>query len=359
MNEYERMRLIVEGKTEELDRVPCAGYGIGVFTTESLKPCNVTWSEALKTPEGLAKVVSYPHRACGLESIHVPIDIIIEAEAIGLLADLREKQAERGKYLWPNIKVREVTTTGIKLEKPENLLEAIPDDVANAGRVPVITGALKILHEEFYGKVPVSAGIIGPFMTLSGYVLDTVKFYTKCRTDPEEVKEWYKASSRLTVELAKIYREAGADLISIREDGLSCDCVHPDFFRYMKPLITEVFKKTNAEVLTMSGAAGPIVKDCAEVGAKILAIDEKTSVAQAKKDAESMKPKYKMAIQGNLPTMALLGKKGTGEKIRSYVKKIIEEGVDVVAHGSDFFINTPLENIKIMVEATKEYGVKK
>ena len=45
------------------------------------------------------------------------------------------------------------------------------------------------------------------------------------------------------------------------------------------------------------------------------------------------------------------------EKIREYVRDIIEQGVDVVSPGSDFWIKTPSKNIRTMVEATKEFGV--
>lgn len=358
MNEYERAKLVLEGRIEELDRVPCSCYGVGVFTTESLSKANAEWLDAFKDAEKMAKIASIPHRLCGLESITVPHDILVEAEAIGMMPDFRKKQAKRGKYIWPNIMEREMTKDGTKIEKAEDL--PIPDDIANAGRIPVVTKALKILHEEFYGKVPVCVRTVAPFTALTGYIMDTIKFFMKAKTNPEEIINFYERMKQFTIELTKIYFEAGADIVNFTEDGASCDSIAPPMFRELiKPQITDIFKKSGANTMTMSGTALPIIKDCAETGAKVMTIDEKTDVSKAKAELEAMKPAHKMALAGNVPTVTLLGKKGKEEKIKEYIKGIIEKGIDVVSPGSDFFITTPLENIKVMVEATKEYGVKK
>ncbi|MHC1585834.1 MAG: uroporphyrinogen decarboxylase family protein [Candidatus Syntropharchaeia archaeon] len=354
MNSYERMMLILEGKRNEVDRIPCACPATGTYTVDFMEKYDAHWPDAHKDPEKMARLGSAAHRECGVESVVIPFDAVVEAEIVGMAPDFREKQIKKGKLLWPSVYRQGFRADGTKIETPDDLI--IPDDLANAGRVPVITKALEILHEEFYGKVPVCTRVVAPLTMLSGYVMDTVQFMMKMMTNPDEVVSFYERVKPMVIELVKIYFEAGADIVAISEDGASCDNLSPKHFdEYIKPQLKEIIGKSGANAMTMSGAAGPIIKSCIETGTKIIALDEKTDLAKAKEDRDSMMPAYYMAIAGNLPTMGLL-KKGPVDKIKEYVKSIIPY-VDVVAPGSDFWIKTPTENICAMVEATKEFGV--
>ncbi|MHC1585835.1 MAG: uroporphyrinogen decarboxylase family protein [Candidatus Syntropharchaeia archaeon] len=358
MNSYERMMLILEGKKEEVDRIPCACPCVGTYTLDFMEKYDAHWPEAHKDPEKMARLGSAAHRETGLESVMVPFDVIVEAEILGMAPDFREKQIKKGKLLWPGVFRQGYRADGVKIETPDDLI--IPDDPANAGRVPVITKALEILHEEFYGKVPVCTRVMGPLTTLGGYVLDTVQFYMNLATKPEEVKDFYERVKPLTIELVKIYFEAGADMVAVAEDAASCDNLSPEHFENLvKPQLKDIISKSGANVMSMSGQATPIIKACAETGTKMIVLDEKTDIVKAREITDSLKPEYSMALAGNLPTMGLL-KKGPVEKIKEYVKNLIETAkIDVVSPGQDFWVKTPTENIRAMVEATIEYGAVK
>jgi [methyl-Co(III) methanol-specific corrinoid protein]:coenzyme M methyltransferase len=354
MNSYERMKLILEGKKGEVDRIPCACPGIGTYTEELMNEFDAMWPESHREPEKMATLGAAAHEKYGLESVVVPFDAVVEAEILGMAVDFREKQLKKGKILWPGVLRPGFTKDGIEIKEPSDIV--IPDDIANAGRVPAVTKALGILHEKYYGEVPICTYIMGPFTTMIGYVLDTIKFMMMVRTDPEKVKAFYRAVIDLPIELAKIYKEAGADIVAFREDGVCCDNVSPkDFLELFKGPITEVFEKSPINVLTMSGTAGPIMKDCAEVKAKMIVIDEKTDAVKAREDIDAAGTG--VALAGNLPTMTLLKKKKNEDKIDEWVKKIIEEAhIDVVAPGCDFFVKTPGANIEAMIKATAKYG---
>ncbi|RLG32221.1 hypothetical protein DRN98_05590 [Methanosarcinales archaeon] len=354
MNSYERMKLILEGKKGEIDRIPCACPGVGTYTENLMKEFNAGWPEAHKDPEKMAILGSAAYEKFGLESVVVPFDAVVEAEILGMAVDFREKQLKKGKILWPGVLRPGFTKDGVEIKEPSDL--TIPDDIANSGRVPVITEALKILHEKYYGEVPIFVWSMGIFTTLLGYVLDTIQFMMLVRTDPEKVKAFYNAVLDLPIELGKIYKEAGADYVVYREDGACCDNVSPkDFVDLFKAPISEIFAKSPMEILTMSGTAGPIMKDCAEVGAKMIVIDEKTDAVKARESVDSAGTG--VALAGNLPTMSLLKKKNSADKIDAWVKNIIENAkIDVVSPGCDFFVKTPDENIEAMVAATRKYG---
>jgi len=58
---------------------------------------------------------------------------------------------------------------------------------------------------------------------------------------------------------------------------------------------------------------------------------------------------------GNVPAKQVIHA-GSGELIKKVVKKTIEDGIDIVSPGCDFWIETPVEKIKIFVSAVEEYG---
>ena len=89
------------------------------------------------------------------------------------------------------------------------------------------------------------------------------------------------------------------------------------------------------------------------VGADAIAFDERTKVSVAREKADSVKKGY--PIIGNVPAKQVIHA-GSGELIKKVVKKTIEDGIDIVSPGCDFWIETPVEKIKIFVSAVEEYG---
>jgi [methyl-Co(III) methanol-specific corrinoid protein]:coenzyme M methyltransferase len=91
-----------------------------------------------------------------------------------------------------------------------------------------------------------------------------------------------------------------------------------------------------------------------ECGASAIAVDERTPIDKAKEITEKIKPHY--PIIGNVPAYGVIHA-GPVERIRELVRKDIEGGVDAVAPGCDFWLETPTEHIEAFVSASKEFGV--
>ena len=356
MTSYDRVLTILKGKTEDLDRIPCLCPGVGNYSIDFMREFDAWWPDAHKDPEKMAKLASAAYRMCGLESVVVPFDIVVEAEMLGMEPDFRERQAKRGKYLWPTIARPGVTRDGRIINEPYDLV--VPDDIASAGRIPVITKALEILHEEFYGKVPIFAWVVAPVSSLPGYVMDAIRFYMWFRTAPEKIEAAYEILRPMDIELAKIYLEAGADVIAIREDSASCDSVSPkDFVNLIKPNLQEIFKGIKAPTfLTMSGTATPIIGPIVEIGANAVVLDEKTNMIEARKIVDSKKPAHTIALAGNVAPKDVLHQ-GPIERIRENVRFLIQKArVDMIAPGCDLWLQTPWQHVKAMVDATIEFG---
>ena len=143
MNSYERVMAVLEGRKDEVDQIPCVNT-VSTATIEFMEKEDAFWPDAHKDPEKMARLGAAAHKYCGLDNITIPFDMTVEAEVFGVPIDFREKAAKKGRYLWPGAK-RSVA------ESPDMIY--IPDDIPNTKRVAVISKAIKILKEQYNGKV--------------------------------------------------------------------------------------------------------------------------------------------------------------------------------------------------------------
>ena len=335
MNPYERLMLILSGKKKDADRIACVN-SVSVSTIEFMKVYDAYWPAAHKDPVKMAKLGSAAHRLCGLDNVSIPFCMTVEAEALGAVIDFHED-----KIKWPSVREFHV--------KASSDLR-FPKDVSEAGRVPVVVEAIKRLKEEFGGNVPVNAYMVPPFTSISSYLVDSITFLKWLGKAPEKAHQLLKDTLDVYAEIASLYRDAGADIITLHGMGASNDNISPKHFdEFVKPYLKEIIKRLKAPtILNICGSALMIVDKMVECGASAIAVDERTPIKKAREKVERIRPGY--PIIGNVPSYRVIHQ-GSLQKIREAVRRCIEEGVSIVAPGCDFWIETPTEHIKAFVEA--------
>jgi len=331
---------MLHGKRNEVDRVPCIN-SVGTYTLDFMKASDAYWPHAHANSEKMARLASAAHKLCGLDNISVPFDMTVEAEALGAAIDFHENTMK-----WPSI--REFIA-----EDVSDL--SLPRDVSEAGRIPVIVKAIKILKKEFDGKVPVNAFVAPPFTSVSSYVVDTVTFLKWLRADPNKVHAFLKEFVGMYAEIAHLYQDAGADVITFHEMGGSTDNISPKHFEeFVEPYLKEVLANLEVPtILNVCGSALPITGKMLECGTNAIAIDERTSLSKAKEVVKTAGSNC--VLIGNVPAFTVIHK-GPVEAIREAVKHAIEEGTDMAAPGCDFWLETPTEHVKAFVDAVAEFG---
>ncbi len=265
----------------------------------------------------------------------------VEAEVLGARIDFHED-----KIKWPSVREFHV-------ENPSDL--KFPKDVSKTGRVPVVVEAIKKLKEEFGGKVPVNAYIVPPFTSISSYLVDSITFLKWLRKAPENAHQFLEGTLDVYAEIANLYRDAGADVITLHGMGASNDNISPKHFdEFVKPYLKEIIKRLKSPtILNICGSALMIVDKMVECGASAIAVDERTPIKDAREKVDRIRQGY--PIIGNVPSYGVIHQ-GPVEKISEAVKSCIEDGVSVVAPGCDFWIETPTEHIKAFVEACIKHG---
>lgn len=347
MNSYERIVAILEGEKEEVDRLP-AFNSVCTYTIDGMKSFDAYWPAAHEDPVKMAKLGSALHRLAGLESVVVPFELTLEAEVFGAPVEFFED-----KIKWPSVK-KFIAHRVSDLKLPPK-----PEDVREAGRIPVVCEAIKILKKEFEGKVPVIATICCPFESISSYLVDSSEFFKTCKSEPERVHEFMKVTTPYYAEIARAFKEAGADIITFREEAVSLDNIHPRYFDelvkpYLKDLINSI--KPPRILHACGGLWSPNLETISrliECGAEALTVGERTPMDKAREIADKIEPGY--LLGGNISAFTVIYQ-GPIEKIREKVKTAIGQGSDVPMPGCDFWVETPTEHAKAFVDAVIKYG---
>lgn len=333
-----RERVLRLFRKEKIDRVPVFS-GMGNVTVHGLKESNTPFSEVHRDPKLMAATSSSTYRLFGLECAVVPYDIAVEAEVLGCTMNT---YSHREGILYPTVKDKVI-------KGPEDI--KVPENLAEKGRLPVVTEAIRILNKEIGGEVAVGTYVLGPFL-LAGQVMDLEGLLKQSFKNPEAVNRVLALFAELIIAVANIYKNAGADYITIREMGAGADVVSPRMFRSLvKPHLDRVMAGINMpRVLHICGNTNPIVEDMANTKADAISIEKKTDVKRARQllGKEAL-------IFGNLDTYQILCL-GTPEDVEKEVMRSLEAGVSAVWPGCDLWPEIPAENLRVMVETVKENG---
>jgi [methyl-Co(III) methanol-specific corrinoid protein]:coenzyme M methyltransferase len=175
------------------------------------------------------------------------------------------------------------------------------------------------------------------------------------RRSPETVHEFCEATIDTYVEIANLYAEAGADVITLHEMGASTDIISPTHFdEFVKPYLSEINRQVKTPtVLNICGSTMAILESMMDCGASAIAVDERTPIQGARNLVDAKEPGY--PIIGNIPAYDVIHT-GPVERIGEAVDGAITEGVDIVAPGCDFWLETPTDNIGVFVDAVVKHG---
>jgi len=296
-------------------------------------------------PKKMARLAAGLSKLAGLDNITVPFDLTLEAEAFGAPVEYFKDQVK-----WPTVK-RFITRNVSDLQ--------FPDDLLSTGRIPQVLEALRILREENWGKVPVIAYVNAPFTSIGSYLVEPSEFLKLAKRTPEKITQFCNEMYPYYAEIANAFTEAGADVITFREEAASLDTISPRHFdELVKPYLKKMIALVKApRIIHICGqcVSGDleIISKIIECGAEAITIGETTSMQTARKIADKAKPGY--PIGGNISAYNVIHM-GLIKRIREQVRKVIEDGADMVTPGCDFWIETPTKNVRAFVEAVEEFG---
>jgi len=325
---------------EKIDRIPVFS-GMGNVTVHGLKKYGWKFADIHTDANKMAKMAASTSQLFGFECAVVPFDMGVEAEALG--CDVNYYSGRDG-ILYPTIS-KKVS------EKVADADVRIPPDLAKAGRIPLVTKAIRILKEEVGDQVAIGAWTLGPHL-VAAQIIDMADLSKQMFKKPDMVNKVLDITTEMIISLVRIYRQAGADYITIREMGAGADILSPAIFKSLVvPHLQRVF--TNIEspnVLHICGSTDEIIDLMGLCGADAISVEERNHVAESRKKLGS-----DAYIFGNIAgynTMVV----GKPADVDRDVKEAIANGINAVWPGCDVWPEAPKENWEALVAATKKYG---
>lgn len=318
---------------EQLDCKPVISVTqLGII--EAMEKTNTSWPEAHKDSKQMATLGSSLHELVGLECARIPFGLTVEAQAVGCEVNLGN-----------NERTPEVIST--PFESADDI-EA-PDDFLETGRIPVVLEAIDILKEK-YSDLPIIVGITGPF-TLTGHLLGIENLVRFMKTDPDEVEIAIENCLDISMDYIEAICEHEADVICVNEPTASPELIDPNQFKsIIKPNLEDLSDYIETQsVLHICGSTQEIIGDMASCGFNGISVEEAVNIPEAKNAIDE-----DCVIIGNISTSNTL-LSGSADDVKSQVKDVLDDGIDILAPSCGLAPKTPLANIQAMVEARNEY----
>jgi len=335
-----RERVLKLFRREKIDRIPVFS-GMGNVTVHGLEKYDWQFSEIHTDARKMASMAASTYQLFGFECAVAPFDVGVEAEALG--AELNF-YPHRTDVVYP--------TVSRKLaEKAKDLNIQIPADLSQAGRIPVVTEAIGLLKKEVGDEVAIGSWVLGPY-TLAGQLVELSDLSKTAFKDTALVRTVLDTLAEALIEIVRLYRQAGADYISVREMGASGDILSPRMFKNLiQPPLERIFSAIESpNVLHICGDTDAIVELMAACGADAISVEPKNHVAETRK-----KLGPEALILGNIDAFGVMVE-GIPEDVDKAVQEAIASGVNGIWPGCDIWPTVPRENMEALMAAARKYG---
>jgi len=329
---------LLGGKVDRPPLTSLAGCG-GTVNVDIQNATGITWPDAHRDPEKMAKLAIAGYEMTGLENVRVPFDFVIEPEALGC------------KIKWPDNPALVPAVIEHVYKKPEDL--KMPDNLLETGRIPVLLEAIRILRKEVGDFLPISSLALGPF-TLAGALVGTADLMMMIIRNPENVKKFVEFATDFIIEFSKAQYRAGADIVQIGDPTASGDLISPKMFKeFAKPALIKVAEELKGiRLLHICGNATPMIQDIIECGYDGISIEEAVDISKVKPLAGDVKILGNVSSKGHM----VMGKP---DAVKEETLKALDAGVDLLEPGCGISPPAPLANVKAMAEALEEWVAKR
>lgn len=265
------------------------------------------------------------------------MDLSVEANALGLQVRFPLNES-------PSVEDHPV-------KSPDDLEQFSRIDILKDGRIMAFLEAMREMKETI--DMPIGGYVIGPF-TLAGRMMGESEAAMAAIDDPSGLEQIVEFATERILRYGKALVSAGADMIAILEPtGV---ILSPDQFRqfsgkYVKRILDGL---DTMGILHICGDSNHIIPYMCETGAQGLSLDSDVDLPKA----IELLPEDVVMI-GNLDPVACVAQ-STAEEVREASLQLLESMSKypnfIFSTGCDLPPETPLENIKAMIEACRQHS---
>ena len=319
---------------KKIDGVP-AFSGLIHVTAEGLQSEGLVFHEVHKDAGRMARAAASTFKLSGLPSAVVPLDLYVEAEALGAQINFRES----GEYEFPQVsKAKFASVRELVAELSQGM------EIPGKGRIQLVCEAIRLLKEDIGDQAAIGGMIPGPY-TLLLLIVEPGKMFLEMKKEPQVVHDALMHLSSFLAQVGVDYRDAGADFITIHDMGGSPAFIGPARYeQFVLPAEKSLIEKLpKPRVLSVCGNVSKSMHLLAETGADAISLDQTVDLAAARSALKET------LLFGNLDPVQTLWQ-GDPAGVREAVISAKEAGVDAIWPGCDLVPQTPIQNIKSMNE---------
>jgi len=314
------------------DRISVANP-TSIVSVELMEKAGTFFPDAYLDSMKMAELAAAGHEILGFDSIMPEFSVQQEAAALGCVVDWG------GPTMMPDAKTHPAKEVN-DIQIPENLLEK--------PSMQVVLRALEILRKNYGDHVALIGKVMGPW-TLSYHLAGVQDFLLWTLTDPDKVRGCLNSLKEVTISYAKAQLQSGADVVVVA-DHATGDLVSPKAYQeFLLPIHQEINQRIEGPtILHLCGNCFDRLRLFVEAG-----FDAYHFEWQVDADMAVRTVNHEMSLIGNIANRDVLFG-GTPEDVYKQARYGIEVGVDILAPECAVPLQTPIENLKAIVEAAKE-----
>lgn len=322
----QKERLLKALKREVVDRPPAAVPTQSAIV-EIMERSGYAWPAAQKNAREMAGLAWACHEIGGIESVRIPFDITIEAEAMGCETRFGDDNST------PPMSTPKTKEDYHRIKVPDPLRD---------GRMPEVLEAITLLKEKTREEVPLIVALGTPFELLSttmSFEDITMSIYEEPGFLAEQLEKMTGIAKAYAAEIEK----RGPDVLML-VDGTS-QSLGPGYyerfsFPYTRSLVETLATPT---ILHICGNATPLLDQMAETGVDAFSIDRPVDIPKAREATEG-----RVALIGKISPHTLY--RGSREEIIAETEDSLGEGMHVISPGCGILPLTPLESLRVYVD---------
>jgi MtaA/CmuA family methyltransferase len=314
------------------DRPP-VGNPTSIVTLELMQKAGIFFPQAHLEAQQMAELAAAGHEILGFDTIMPEFSVQQEAAALGCEIDWGSPS------MMPDAKTH-------PFQRVEDL--KIPENILGKPSLTVVLEALALLRRRYGDEVALIGKVMGPW-TISYHMAGTENFLLWSAVEPDRVRRFLEALKEVTVLFAQAQFQAGADVV-VLADHATGDLVSPKTYQhFLLPVHKEMVQRIGGPlILHICGNCADRLRLFVEAGFDGYHFEWQVDSREAVKVVD-----HEMALVGNInnPTALL---RGTPEDVRQQVRYSVKAGIDIIAPECAVPLQTPLRNLKAIVEAARE-----
>jgi MtaA/CmuA family methyltransferase len=314
------------------DRPP-VGNPTSIVTLELMEKVGIFFPQAHLDAGQMAELAAAGHEILGFDAIMPEFSVQQEAAALGCEMDWGSPSMMPDAKTHPFQKVED-------LKIPENILEK--------PSLKVVLEALSLLRRQYGDEVAIIGKVMGPW-TISYHMAGTENFLLWSAIEPDKVRRFLDVLKEVTVLFAKAQFQAGADVV-VLADHATGDLVSPKTYQnFLLPIHKELVQRIGGPlILHICGNCADRLRLFVEAGFDGYHFEWQVDAKEAVKVVNR-----EMALVGNINNPTALYR-GTPEDVQKQVRYSVEAGVDIIAPECAVPLQTPLRNLRAIVEAAQD-----